>query len=83
MKDAFAGYTSDVITTCEIKVDFMRGSIEQVLRQRDDQSLSVGIRNFKYLFLRTFPKIGRILDLRLMNELRRELLQGSREERDR
>ncbi|XP_011172782.1 cytochrome P450 9e2 [Solenopsis invicta] len=71
MKDAFSKYTNDVIATCAfgIKVDTMKDPTNNFfVYGKEATSFFSGKRALKFLFLRTFPTLGQILNIRLIND---------------
>lgn len=70
MKDIFARYTNDVIATCAfgIKVDSMKNPTNKFYAYGKEATSFIGLRSAKFLFLRTFPELSRILGLRLIND---------------
>ncbi|XP_029173473.1 uncharacterized protein LOC114942302 [Nylanderia fulva] len=69
MKDAFTKYTNDVIATCAfgIKIDSMKDPTNKFYVSGKEATSFFGTRSFKFLFLRTFPSLGRILNIKLID----------------
>ncbi|XP_018305116.1 uncharacterized protein [Mycetomoellerius zeteki] len=71
MKDVCSRYTTDVIATCAfgIKVNSMKDPTNKFYVYGKEASNFRGvIRGIKFFFLGTFPKLGRILNLKVMND---------------
>ncbi|XP_011699352.1 PREDICTED: cytochrome P450 9e2-like [Wasmannia auropunctata] len=70
MKDAFSKYTNDVIATCAfgIKIDSMKDPTNKFFVYGKEATNFLGVRGAKFIFLRTFPTIGRILNLKLISD---------------
>ncbi|RLU15507.1 hypothetical protein DMN91_012501 [Ooceraea biroi] len=68
MKDAFARYTNDVITTCAfgIKINSMKDPTNTFLIYGKDATNFSGFRTLKLVFLRTYPWLGNVLHLRMI-----------------
>ncbi|XP_025263909.1 cytochrome P450 9e2-like [Camponotus floridanus] len=66
MKDAFTKYTTDVIATCAygIKINSMKDPTNKFYVYGKE---ATNIFGFKFLFLRTFPTLGRIFNVKLIN----------------
>lgn len=69
MKDAFTKYTNDVIATCAfgIKIDSMKNPTNKFYVYGKEATNFLGLRSIKFLFLRTFPKLGTMLDIKLID----------------
>ncbi|XP_020280575.1 cytochrome P450 9e2-like [Pseudomyrmex gracilis] len=70
LKDVFTKYTNDVIATCAfgIKVDSMKNPENTFYVYGKDVTNFSGLRSLKFLFLRTFPKLGRFLNIKLISK---------------
>ncbi|KYN44186.1 Cytochrome P450 9e2 [Trachymyrmex septentrionalis] len=70
MKDVFSKYTNDVIATCAfgIKVDSMKDPTNKFYVYGKEATSFLGSSSLKFIFLRTFPNLGRILNLKLIND---------------
>nr|XP_012223679.1 PREDICTED: cytochrome P450 9e2-like [Linepithema humile] len=70
IKDAFTKYTNDVIATCAfgIKVDSMKDPANKFYIYGKDATDFSGMRSIKFLLLTNFPRLGRILNLKLIND---------------
>ncbi|EGI61801.1 Cytochrome P450 9e2, partial [Acromyrmex echinatior] len=71
MKDVCSKYTTDVIATCAfgIKVNSMKDPTNKFYIYGKEASNFRGvIRNIKFFFIGTFPRLGRILNLKIMND---------------
>jgi len=66
MKDAFTKYTTDVIATCAygIKINSMKDPTNKFYVYGKE---ATNIFGFKFLFLRTFPTLGRIFNVKLIS----------------
>ncbi|KYN02647.1 Cytochrome P450 9e2, partial [Cyphomyrmex costatus] len=69
-KDAFSKYTNDVIATCAfgIKINSMKDPTNKFYVNGNEISTFTGIRAVKLLFLRNFPRLGRIFNIKIMND---------------
>ncbi|XP_011865449.1 PREDICTED: uncharacterized protein LOC105560707 [Vollenhovia emeryi] len=70
-KDVFSKYTSDVIATCAfgIKIDSMKYPTNKFfVYGKEATNFLVGSGVIKFLFLRTFPSLGRILNLKIISD---------------
>ncbi|EFN61087.1 Cytochrome P450 9e2 [Camponotus floridanus] len=69
MKDVFTKYTNDVIATCAfgIKINSMQDPTNKFYVYGKKLVYFSGIRNIKFFFLRTFPTLGRILNVKLID----------------
>ena len=69
MKDIFDRYTNDVIALCiyGMKIDSIRDPTNKFYICGKDITYMSAIRSIKYIFIRTFPKLGRILNIKLFN----------------
>ncbi|XP_012223678.1 cytochrome P450 9e2 isoform X2 [Linepithema humile] len=70
MKDAFTKYTNDVIATCAfgIKIDSMKDPTNKFyVNGKEATNFLSGLRTIKFLFLRTFPKLGALLNIKLID----------------
>ncbi|KYN29650.1 Cytochrome P450 9e2 [Trachymyrmex cornetzi] len=70
-KDVFSKYTNDVIATCAfgIKVNSMKDPTNKFYVYGKEASNFRGvIRGIKFLFLGTFPRFSRILNIKIMND---------------
>ncbi|KAG5323020.1 CP9E2 protein, partial [Acromyrmex heyeri] len=71
MKDVCSKYTTDVIATCAfgIKVNSMKDPTNKFYIYGKEASNFRGvIRNIKFFFIGMFPRLGRILNLKIMND---------------
>ena len=71
MKDVCSKYTTDVIATCAfgIKVNSMKDPTNKFYVYGKEASNFTGVlRGIKFFFLGTFPRLGRILNLKVMND---------------
>ncbi|NP_001352286.1 cytochrome P450 9e2-like [Mycetomoellerius zeteki] len=70
MKDAFSKYTNDVIATCAfgIKINSMKDPTNKFYVNGKKTSNFRGIRALKFLLVRNFPRLGRILNIKFVNE---------------
>ncbi|XP_012055926.1 PREDICTED: cytochrome P450 9e2-like [Atta cephalotes] len=71
MKDVCSKYTTDVIATCAfgIKVNSMKDPTNKFYIYGKEASNFTGVlRGIKFFFLETFPKLGRILNLKIMKD---------------
>jgi len=68
MKDAFSRYTNDVIATCAfgIKTNSMRDPMNRFFFYGKDSTNITGFRSFKFLFVRSFPWLSRLLDVQII-----------------
>lgn len=68
-KEAFSKYTNDVIATCAfgIKIDSMKDPTNKFYVFGKDATNFLGARAIKFLFIRTFPSLGRIFNLKIIN----------------
>ncbi|XP_012529713.1 cytochrome P450 9e2 [Monomorium pharaonis] len=66
-KDAFSKYTNDVIATCAfgIKINSMKDPTNKFYVYGKE---ATNFRAFKFLLLRTFPTLGKILKIKLIND---------------
>jgi len=69
MKDIFDRYTNDVIALCTygIKIDSIRDPTNKFYICGKDITYASAIRSIKLIFIRAFPKLGRILNIKLVN----------------
>ncbi|KAL6425687.1 hypothetical protein ACFW04_009649 [Cataglyphis niger] len=69
MKDAFAKYTNDVIVTCAfgIKINTMKDPTNKFYVYGKEATNFFKTNRIRFLFLRTFPKLGRILNVKLID----------------
>ncbi|XP_018368166.1 PREDICTED: cytochrome P450 9e2-like, partial [Trachymyrmex cornetzi] len=69
MKDIFDRYTNDVVALCiyGMKIDSIRNPTNKFYVCGKDITYMSAIRSIKYIFIRTFPKLGRILNIKLLN----------------
>jgi len=70
-KDVFSKYTNDVIATCAfgIKVNSMKDPTNKFYVYGKEASNFRGvIRGIKFLFLGTFPRFSRILNIKILND---------------
>jgi len=69
MKDIFSRYTNDVIALCNygIKIDSIRDPTNKFLTCGKEITHMSTIRAIKYIFIRTFPKLGRMFGIKLLN----------------
>jgi len=69
MKDAFSKYTNDVIATCAfgIKIDSMKDPTNVFYVYKEVANF-LGNRFIRFLFLRTFPNLGRILNVKIISD---------------
>ena len=69
MKDIFDRYTNDVIALCiyGMKIDSIRDPTNKFYICDKDITYMSAKRNIKYIFIRTFPKLGRIFNIKLLN----------------
>ncbi|XP_011699842.1 PREDICTED: cytochrome P450 9e2-like [Wasmannia auropunctata] len=70
MKDAFSKYTNDVIATCAfgIKIDSMKDPTNKFYVYGKEATNFFRDSGLKFIFLQTFPKLGRIFNLKLIND---------------
>ncbi|XP_018365880.1 PREDICTED: cytochrome P450 9e2-like [Trachymyrmex cornetzi] len=71
MKDVCSKYTNDVIATCAfgIKVDSMKDPMNKFYIYGKEASNFRGvIRSIKFFFVGTFPTLGRILNIKFMDD---------------
>ncbi|KMQ92393.1 cytochrome p450 9e2 [Lasius niger] len=70
IKDAFTKYTNDVIATCAfgIKIDSMKDPTNKFYVYGKEATSFFVTRTFKFLLLSTFPTLGRILDIKLIDD---------------
>ncbi|XP_018305128.1 uncharacterized protein [Mycetomoellerius zeteki] len=71
MKDVCSKYTNDVIATCAfgIKINSMKDPTNKFYIYGKEASNFRGIvRSLKFFFIGTFPRLGRILNLKIMND---------------
>ncbi|XP_018404336.1 PREDICTED: cytochrome P450 9e2-like [Cyphomyrmex costatus] len=70
IKEAFSKYTNDVIATCAfgIKVNTMKDPTNKFYVYGKEATNFLGSRSLKFIFLRTFPSLGRILNIKLIND---------------
>ncbi|KYQ60379.1 Cytochrome P450 9e2 [Trachymyrmex zeteki] len=70
MKDVFSKYTNDVIATCAfgIKTNSTKDPMNKIYINAKEASNLSGLRGFKFIFLKTFPRFGRILNIKIVNE---------------
>jgi len=70
MKDAFSKYTNDVIATCAfgIKIDSMKDPTNEFYVYGKEVANFLNNRLIKFLFLRTFPNLGRILNVKIISD---------------
>ncbi|KMQ92391.1 cytochrome p450 9e2 [Lasius niger] len=68
-KDAFAKYTNDVIATCAfgIKINSMKDPTNKFLTYGKEATSIFETRPLKFFFLRTFPTLGRILNVKILD----------------
>ncbi|XP_029663909.1 cytochrome P450 9e2-like [Formica exsecta] len=69
IKEAFTKYTNDVIATCAfgIKVNSMKDPTNKFYVYGKEATNFFRTRRFIFLFLRTFPTLGRILNVKLID----------------
>ncbi|KAG5326430.1 CP9E2 protein, partial [Pseudoatta argentina] len=69
MKDIFDRYTNDVIVLSiyGMKIDSIRDPTNKFYICGKNITYMLAIRNINYIFIRTFPKLGRILNIKLLN----------------
>ncbi|KMQ83698.1 cytochrome p450 9e2 [Lasius niger] len=69
MKDLFTKYTNDIIARCVygIKIDSIKDPTNKFYVYGKDAVGTSGTRVAKFIFFRTFPKLWRILNLKLVN----------------
>ncbi|XP_072749238.1 cytochrome P450 9e2-like [Anoplolepis gracilipes] len=69
MKDTFTKYTNDVIATCAfgIKIDSMTNPTNKFYIYGKEATSFFGTRTLKFIFLRTFSTLGRILNIKLID----------------
>ncbi|KAG5344717.1 CP9E2 protein, partial [Acromyrmex charruanus] len=69
MKDIFDRYTNDVIALCMYgrKIDSIRDPTNKFYICGKDITYMSAIRSIKYIFIRTFLKLGRIFNIKLLN----------------
>ncbi|XP_011054671.1 PREDICTED: cytochrome P450 9e2-like [Acromyrmex echinatior] len=69
MKDIFNRYTNDIIALCiyGMKIDSIRNPTNKFYICGKDITYMSAIRSIKYIFIRTFPKLGRIFNIKLLN----------------
>ncbi|KYM96123.1 PREDICTED: cytochrome P450 9e2-like [Cyphomyrmex costatus] len=70
MKDAFSKYTNDVIATCAfgIKVDSMKDPTNNFYIYGKEAADIFQNHIIKFIFLKTFPNLGRILNVKIIND---------------
>ncbi|XP_011060551.1 PREDICTED: cytochrome P450 9e2-like isoform X2 [Acromyrmex echinatior] len=71
MKDVCSKYTTDVIATCAfgIKVNSMKYPTNKFYIYGKEATNFTGVlRSIKFFFLGAFPRLGRILNLKIMND---------------
>jgi len=70
MKDAFSKYTNDVIATCAfgIKVDSMKDPTNKFYVYGKEVTNFLEDHFIKFIFLKTFPSLGRILNVKIIND---------------
>ncbi|XP_012535425.1 cytochrome P450 9e2-like [Monomorium pharaonis] len=70
MKDAFSKYTNDVIATCAygIKINSMKDPTNKFYVYGKKSTDFSGSTVFKFFFLRTFPTLGKIFKIKLIND---------------
>ncbi|XP_020280574.1 cytochrome P450 9e2-like [Pseudomyrmex gracilis] len=70
IKDAFTKYTNDVIATCAfgIKIDSMKDPENKFYVYGKEVTNFSGLRSLKFLFLRTFPKLGKFFHIKLISK---------------
>lgn len=69
MKDVFTKYTNDVIATCAfgIKINSMKDPTNKFYIYGNEAINFFKTRPIRFLFLRTFPTLGRILNVKLID----------------
>ncbi|KYN13664.1 Cytochrome P450 9e2, partial [Trachymyrmex cornetzi] len=70
MKDTFSKYTNDVIATCAfgIKVDSMKDPTNKFYIYGKEATNFMQDHFIKFIFLRTCPSLGRILNVKIIND---------------
>ncbi|XP_012529711.2 cytochrome P450 9e2-like [Monomorium pharaonis] len=69
-KDAFSKYTNDVIATCAfgIKINSMKDPTNKFYVYGKEAFNFFRSRSLKFLFLRSFPSLGRFFNMKLMDD---------------
>ncbi|KMQ92390.1 cytochrome p450 9e2 [Lasius niger] len=69
MKDAFTKYTNDLFATCAfgIKINSMKDPTNKFLAYGKEATNFFETRPIKFFFLRTFPTLGRILNVKVID----------------
>lgn len=69
MKDIFDRYTNDVIALCNygLEINSVRDPTNKFYTSGKDITHMSVIRSMKFIFIRAFPKLGRILNIKLLN----------------
>lgn len=69
MTDVFDRYTNDVIVSCfyGIKIDSIRDPTNKFYTCGKDITHMSAIRTIMYIIIRSFPKLGRMLNIKLLN----------------
>ncbi|XP_020280495.1 uncharacterized protein LOC109853117 [Pseudomyrmex gracilis] len=70
VKDAFTKYTNDVIATCAfgIKIDSIKDPKNKFYVYGKMVTSFTGLRGLRFLFLRTFPKLGNFLRVKIVDK---------------
>ncbi|XP_011266968.2 cytochrome P450 9e2 [Camponotus floridanus] len=70
MKDVFTKYTNDIIATCAfgIKINSMKDPTNKFFAYGKEATSFFGTRPIKVFFLRMFPTLGRILNVKLIDK---------------
>lgn len=70
MKDIFNKFTNDVIATCAfgIKIDSMKDPTNKFFIYGKEVTSFQGIRAIKFITFKTFPKLARLLGLKLISD---------------
>jgi cytochrome P450 family 9 len=68
MKDVFSRYTNDVIATCAfgIKTNSMKDRTNKFFVYGNASIEVTGFRNWKFLFVRSLPRLGKLLDIEII-----------------
>ncbi|KAG5324865.1 CP9E2 protein, partial [Pseudoatta argentina] len=79
MKDAFSKYTNDVIATCAfgIKINSMKDPTNEFyINSKKIISNFKGIRVLKFLLIRTFPKLSKIFNFKIVDDYLSDYFKG-------
>lgn len=79
MKDVFSRYTNDIIALCAygIKIDSMKDSTNEFYTCGKNITRMSTIYSIKYIFIRIFPKLGRMFNIKLLNNSAMKYFENS------